>query len=62
MPYMTADEALTVVALFEKAVEVIWRAHGDAMTARLTAAAGVEPPRPEDACWESNQDAEDCGF
>lgn len=61
MPYMTADEALAVVALLEKAVEAIWRAHGDAMAERL-AASGVETPRPEDARWDGNQDAEDCGF
>jgi hypothetical protein len=58
---MTADEALTVVALLAKAVEAIWRAHGDAMADRL-AAAGVETPRPEDARWDGNQTFEDCGF
>ena len=61
MPHMTADEALLVVAILDKAIQAIWRAHGDAMADRL-AAAGVETPRPEDAEWDGNQAAEDCGF
>lgn len=61
LPHMSADEALSVVALLEKAVEAIWRAHGDAMANRL-AAVGVETARPEDARWDGKQNAEDCGF
>lgn len=61
LPHMNADDALLVVALLEKAVEAIWRAHGDAMADRL-AAAGIETPRPEDARWDDDQAAEDCGL
>lgn len=61
MPSMTAEEALAVVALLEKAVEAIWRAHGNAMADRL-ASAGIETPRPQDGRWDGSPDPEDCGF
>ena len=62
LPHMSADEALLVVALLERAVQAIWRAHGDDMANQLAAAAGVEDPRPEDACWDPTRATEDCGF
>ena len=58
---MNADEARSVVALLEKAVAAIWRAHGDAMVAQLVAT-GVEVPRPADEHWAECPTVEDAGF
>ena len=63
LPHMTADEALTVVALLEKAVEAIRRAHGDEMADRFVpAAAGLETSIPQDDRRDGDQAPDDCGF
>ena len=31
LPPLSADYALTLVGIFERAIEAVWRAHGDAM-------------------------------
>lgn len=50
LPHLGADEALLVVATFEKAIDAIWRAHGDAMADHL-AATGTQVHRPQGAVW-----------
>ena len=48
LPPMTADEALRLVAMLDRAITAIWRAHGDAM-ADHQAMRGIETPPPRDA-------------
>ena len=50
LPHLDADKALLLVATFEKAIDAIWRAHGDAMADRL-AATGIQVHRPQGAEW-----------
>ena len=61
LPRMNADDALFVVAILEKAIAAIWRAHGDDMADRL-AAAGVETPRPEGAHWAGDPTQQNFDF
>jgi hypothetical protein len=48
LPPLSADYALTLVNILERAITAIWRAHGDAM-ADLQAVRGIETPMPPDA-------------
>lgn len=58
---MNADEALGVVAILEKTITAIWRAHGDEMADRL-AAAGVETPRQQGAQWVGDPTRQNVDF
>lgn len=58
LPPLTAEEALQIVALLDRAIAAIWRAHGDAM-ADHQAMRGIETPPPRDAVPDGNPDAPD---
>lgn len=62
LPHMNADEALLVVAVLERAVQAIWRTHGDDMADQLAAAADLEVLSSQDTCCNGTQANEDCGF
>lgn len=50
LPPLTAHEARLVVAILERLLKAVWRAHGDEL-ADLEACLGIETPRPPDAVW-----------
>jgi hypothetical protein len=51
LPPLEPDEAVFLVNFLEKAVQAIWRAHGDAMADYLGRVAPDSMPRPPDAEW-----------
>lgn len=53
LPPLTAHEARLVVAILERLLKAVWRAHGDEL-ADLEACLGIETPRPPDAVWTSS--------
>ena len=44
LPPLDAECALTVVAILERAIAAIWRAHGDRMAEVLRTAGTAHPP------------------
>jgi hypothetical protein len=57
LPPLSAAEALRAVAILERAIAAIWRAHGDAMADEL-ALLGVQTPQPPDAIYVGNPAAD----
>ncbi len=52
------EQAIALVTMLEKAVEAVWRAHGDAMADYLGRTAPDSTPRPPDAVWSGRADAD----
>jgi hypothetical protein len=58
LPPLDPDEALMLVGFLEKAVQAVWRAHGDAMSDHLGCVSPDSMSRPYDAIW-CGKDTED---
>lgn len=58
LPALTGEEAIKLVALLERAIAAICRAHGDDM-ADHQAMLGIDTPPPRDAVQVGNPDAPD---
>jgi hypothetical protein len=58
LPSLRGDQALHLVALFERAIAAIWRAHGDDMADEL-GRLGVHTPMPPDAVIPGNPNADE---
>jgi hypothetical protein len=54
LPPLDPDQAVTLVNILEKAIQAVWRAHGDAMADYLGCVAPGSMPRPPDAVWSGN--------
>jgi hypothetical protein len=59
LPPLSADYALTLVGIFERAIEAIWRAHGDGMAEIRALRADASPPRNPDYVECGNPHAPD---
>ena len=55
LPPLDPDQAVVLVNILEKAIEAIWRAHGDAMADYLGRVAPDSMPRPPDAVWSGRE-------
>jgi uncharacterized protein (DUF2384 family) len=54
LPDLDAEQAVTVARVLEKAIEAIWRAHGDEMAEFLGRVFPDSMPRPPDAVWSGS--------
>jgi len=57
LPPLSADYAITLVDIFERAITAIWNAHGDAMSSRL--ALRGDDIRPRDIVPSGDPNAPD---
>ena len=55
LPPLDPDQAVVLVNILEKAIEAVWRAHGDAMADYLGRVAPDSMPRPPDAVWSGRE-------
>ena len=61
LPPLSADYALTLVDIFERAITAVWNAHGDAMS-NLCALRGDENPKRRDVISSGDPNAPDSDF
>jgi hypothetical protein len=61
LPPISADYALTLVDIFERAITAIWHAHGDAMS-NLRALRGDKRPMRRDVIPSGDPNAPDTDF
>lgn len=60
LPPLDADQALTLVAILERTISAIWRAHGDPMSERLSRARPLDADdRPDDHVDDGDPNASD---
>ena len=63
LPPLDADQALALVAILERAISAIWRAHGDSMSERLLSRAPTSNARDEpDEFVDDGDPADDALF
>ena len=58
LPPFSGAEADLVVRVLERAIDALWRAHGDAI-ADHRGLLGTEMPRPSDALWSCSATPDD---
>ena len=58
LPPLDPEQAVKLITVLEKVIEAIWWTHGDAMADYLGCVAPDSMPRPADAVWCGDPDAD----